>query len=451
MRNENAKAEWTPSSVTAPDLYANLGKRLPGVRRSAEAADLQRAVDRIAAVEGCTTRGKQWFPHPFPARMRPEVAACAVRELSDPGEVVLDPMVGSGTVAFSAQALGRRPIGRDVDPLAVLLSRAVSTNATRSEVTRLGAEILASAKRRALGLRTANQFTRDLPDEDRRFLDYWFPEKAQIQLFALSNAIFARRGTNLSALAATLLSSLVISRGAGASMAMDLSRSRPHRVDTKQPRLPFEIWDGKVAAFARFYEGRAVTDIDAEISQGDARELDLKDGSVDAIVTSPPYLDAIDYLRTSKFSLIFMGAPLEALRQIRSESVGTQVGLSPGHLPPFLDAMVEDGVASPKRWPMLRRYLFDLRAALAESFRVLRPGGRALFVLGPSMLSRKTYDSVQVFLHLAREAGFSAHAHARRDLSPENRSLPPPNRGERIYSLNRRMTCEYYVVIGKPA
>lgn len=64
--------------------------------------------------------------HPFPARMAPELAIDALRLLPQ-GSVVLDPMAGSGTVLRHAAALGHVAIGRDLDPLAVLMTRVWNT------------------------------------------------------------------------------------------------------------------------------------------------------------------------------------------------------------------------------------------------------------------------------------------------------------------------------------
>ena len=52
----------------------------------------------------------------------------------------------------------------------------------------------------------------------------------------------------------------------------------------------------------------------AQVYKGDARHLDLRDRSVDLVITSPPYLNAIDYLRCSKFSLVWMGYSVGELR-----------------------------------------------------------------------------------------------------------------------------------------
>jgi DNA modification methylase len=60
--------------------------------------------------------------HPFPARMAPELALETLNDLAA-NSVVLDPMSGSGTVIRQAAEMGHRPIGFDMDPLAVLMSQ----------------------------------------------------------------------------------------------------------------------------------------------------------------------------------------------------------------------------------------------------------------------------------------------------------------------------------------
>jgi hypothetical protein len=51
-----------------------------------------------------------------PAMFPPELAARLVRLLTPPGGVVLDPFVGSGTVALAALAEGRKAIGIERHP-----------------------------------------------------------------------------------------------------------------------------------------------------------------------------------------------------------------------------------------------------------------------------------------------------------------------------------------------
>ena len=63
---------------------------------------------------------------------------------------------------------------------------------------------------------------------------------------------------------------------------------------------------------------------------GDARRVDMRDGSADMVITSPPYLNAIDYMWCSKFSLVWMGHAIGRLRRIRMGAIGTEVGMYDG-------------------------------------------------------------------------------------------------------------------------
>jgi DNA modification methylase len=405
-------------------------------------------IEKIVNVQGDIRRGARPFPHPFPARMPVEVARAAVSALSKPGDTILDPMIGSGVVAKAALALGRKAIGRDVDPLAIIQSRALCARITAHKLNSLAHAVQESAIKIVRSKKYVDAEWRSLDDEGRHFIRYWFRKKHADELFALSLAIDDKIGGAEWPIFAAIFSSLIISRGSGASRAMDLSRSRPHRVDSKIPKSPFSLWPKQVGAFRTYYEKSSLAD-GADIKVGDTRDLRIPDESVHAIITSPPYLNAIDYMRTSKFSLIFLGSRLDELRALRSAAVGTEVGLAAGHLPKSLDTAVDRRVVDPKRRPMVRRYLFDLRNALSESFRVLKPGGHALYVMGPSILSRRDYDAAEVLCDVAREVGFRPVGHGRRDLSETRRSLPPPRRSRLADSINKRMTCEFYVIMTK--
>jgi DNA modification methylase len=416
--------------------------------RVCDKADPMLRAENIVGVQGDVRRGARPFPHPFPARMPVEVARAAVSALSKPGDTILDPMVGSGVVAKAALALGRKAIGRDIDPLAVVQSRALCAGIDAARLETLADVVEKSARRILKSGKYIEAARKSLDDEGRRFIRYWFRTRHADELFALSLAIDDEISSAAWPIFAAIFSSLIISRGSGASRAMDLSRSRPHRVDSKIPKSPLELWPRQLAAFRTYYEKSSSAE-SVDIKVGDARDLRLPEESVHAIITSPPYLNAIDYMRTSKFSLIFLGSRLEELRAIRAEAVGTEVGLGMGHLPEALDTAVTKRVADPKRRPLVRRYLFDLHNALSESFRVLKPGGHALYVMGPSILSRRNYDAAEVLCDIAREVGFRPVGHGRRDLSESRRSLPPPRRSRQADSINKRMTCEFYVVMTK--
>jgi site-specific DNA-methyltransferase (adenine-specific) len=59
----------------------------------------------------------------YPTEKPPEVSAVLIEQSTAPGEVVLDPFCGSGSVGVAAQTLGRRFIGADIADTAVTLTQ----------------------------------------------------------------------------------------------------------------------------------------------------------------------------------------------------------------------------------------------------------------------------------------------------------------------------------------
>src|SRR6516225_11791857 len=66
----------------------------------------------------------------FPAR----VAHYFIQRYSRPGDLVLDPFSGRGTVTLQARVEGRRTVSNDLNPLAYVLSRAKANPPTWTSV-----------------------------------------------------------------------------------------------------------------------------------------------------------------------------------------------------------------------------------------------------------------------------------------------------------------------------
>jgi hypothetical protein len=79
-------------------------------------------------------------------------------------------------------------------------------------------------------------------------------------------------------------------------------------------------------------------------SKSDFRNLNLKKGAVDAIVTSPPYMDTLDYSRDNRLRLWFLGAK-------DYKSIGSNLG----SIAKFSDLMVSFFVRA-RKWLRLRGY-----------------------------------------------------------------------------------------------
>lgn len=390
--------------------------------------------------------------HPFPARMAPRIAQRKLAERKSC--TVLDPMMGSGTTLAMARLHGHRAIGFDVDPLAVLLTRAWCSDAAAADVRAAGRRVLASARRRARALRDAYPIGADGPMQ--AYVRYWFDRRSRIELAALSGAIASTRNDALRTLLWCALSRLVITKDAGVSLARDISHSRPHRAFEVAPVRPFAAFAPAVervlAGLAPRSSGPKPKPVRA--TQGDARHLPLRARSVDIVITSPPYLNALDYMRGHRLALVWMGRGLTELRGIRAESVGTESGLPDDELAkelrPALRALAATKLDS-RHAGMLRRYVRDMNDVISEIARVVRRGGSVVLVVGDSTLRGVPVRNSRAIRKLAERHGLRLARRTTRVIPENRRYLPPPKAMLPANELGRRMHREVVLEFEKAA
>lgn len=71
----------------------------------------------------------------YPARFSPQFVRAAIQSFSEPGDVILDPVMGGGTTAVEARVTGRHFVGTDLNSLSVFLARTKTTDFNLREVT----------------------------------------------------------------------------------------------------------------------------------------------------------------------------------------------------------------------------------------------------------------------------------------------------------------------------
>lgn len=387
--------------------------------------------------------------HPFPARMAPEIALSEAAMLPI-GSLILDPMTGSGTVPRVVAEQGHRCIGFDLDPLAVLMAKVWTSPLDPDDVVRSG-EVVAETAQTMVSDEIRLPWIDD-DTETRHYVDFWFAETQKADLRRLSHLLFGMTGPASDALRIAL-SRLIITKDRGASLARDVSHSRPHRVRLASDYPVITEFGRSVRWLAERLRSQPPPG-NVFIASGDARSLaGVVDGSVDAVITSPPYLNAIDYMRGHRLALVWLGYRVADLRIVRQESIGAERGPDPDgdtNLALRIRERLEGTDQLPGRiLRMIERYVDDMSAMLSELRRVLRPGGKAVLVIGNSCVRGVFVENALAIELIARELGFEVTQRRERQLPLNRRYLPPPT-GPRTSSLSKRMRTETILTLLHP-
>jgi DNA modification methylase len=306
--------------------------------------------------------------HWHPARLPSQIAAACIGVLSEPGNVVLDPFLGSGTVCVEAQWLDRPSIGFDINPIACKITGAKTLRLSASQIRRVASSLRNAAFDLLQPHLGASVREPSIPDTVQ---GKWYTDRVRQQLGFLWGLVSETRGA-----------SRVLSEAAFSAILLPICRETRHWgyvCDNSTPKGNHEgdpiqdfcrVLDRIQQAYQeRDLERKARNAVqmkpqEASICCGDSRDLlrGVPDGSVDLVVTSPPYFGVSDYIKSQRLSAEWFGVEIEPLRQ---KEIGAR---SKRH-----------------RLTAEREYLHELRDIFSELRRCLKPDAACVVIIGESL------------------------------------------------------------------
>jgi DNA modification methylase len=419
--------------------------------------------------------------HSFPAKFPPQLPRKFIQALTKPGEIVLDPMQGSGTTLLEAVLEKRQAIGFDIDPLALLLSKVKLTTYKINTLSLLAEKIIERARKNlqvteALEKRFPEHFDKKTQD----FIDYWFAKETQLELLALLVAIEEVATEETRDFFYLAFSSTIITKTGGVSLALDLAHTRPHKAKvvltkdgkyivgedvpnkedrktkilSKILRLPIIEFEKKIKQNLRGVLEQSKFFLSPKLAPCDAQLLPLENHSTDLIVTSPPYAaNAIDYMRAHKFSLVWLGYSIETLMQTRKTYIGSEgiTGIQFVDLPRHALSVVERIMNKNKSKGLsLHRYYSEMFFAIKEMHRVLKPNRAAIVVVGNSVLAGEDADVPNCLADIGKAIGFEVPKIGIRQLDRNKRMLPAGMDINKSSQIQQRMHEDYLIGFYKP-
>ncbi|MBW1717669.1 MAG: hypothetical protein JRJ77_17965 [Deltaproteobacteria bacterium] len=277
---------------------------------------------------------------PYRGKFHPQMIKGLINVMGcKPGDTVLDPMMGSGTVLIEATLMGMDSIGIDASPFCSFMTKA-KVDGLKVPANNLKAALVNFDS-------TFNYFLEKVGE-----LEISKP-KGQAKLFNNNRANAAPKlpfGCKRQDVQNYLMLAFLDAKGYAERSKRKSFREQFHAI---LERYIFAA--EKIQTVLNGFQDELGT---ADPRRGDARNMDINDESIDGIIFSPPYSFAIDYLENDAYHLNAIGVDIDKLRK-------SMVGLRGKRL-------IEK----------YKNYLSDMDKVISECARILKPGKICSIVVG---------------------------------------------------------------------
>ncbi len=289
---------------------------------------------------------------PYRGKFHPQMIKGIINVMGlKPGDIVLDPMMGSGTVLVEACLMGIRSIGVDASPFCRFMTQTkidvLTMSLSRSSKALSNYEEVFAYFQKQVGKPARGAKTRK-NRKSKGFMSIMEPAAEYMTKKNRGQLANKKRETSdtYNFLLLAYLDSAGYSERSGRKSPLDQFKAILERYLFVAEKIQ-NVLKGVKSDIAH-----------SDALEGDARALCLEDQSVDGIIFSPPYSFAIDYLKNDSFHLNFLGVETDKLRE---DMVGLRGrGLS----------------------EKFENYKEDMDKVLSECARVLRPGRLCTIIVG---------------------------------------------------------------------
>ena len=318
-----------------------------------------------------------WYKEGF----APEIVE---RAIDNETEKIVDPFCGVGTTLLAAKQNRIDSIGVDASPLAVFASKVKTEDYSGEEIQQIRRFLFSDTKFEE------GRWEFELFDPRAAF-----PKRNYNQILGIRNAIEKQepkvRNLLLLALLSILPQASIVLKDGGVLKIRKDKRALPAK----------EIFKRKVKKMISDLETAPKGHV-PQVYLGDARALDIEDGSADLIVTSPPYLNNIDYSKVYGLELSLLEMSRAMAEETRMRAIRSFIGkdMDVGEMPPELGETGE-------QIPIIGTYFKDMEQAIAEMHRILKPGREAHIVVSNSVIHQTHVLVDEIFADMAKRIGFS--------------------------------------------
>lgn len=265
-------------------------------KETAKETKLKRRIDYSWDYKGEKTKSYTHGLHSYPAMFIPQVARRLLETFSKEGDTICDIFCGSGTALVEARLLSRNAYGIDLNPLAIFLAKAKTTEINPSTLVKEYYNLL-----NKIDIIKINK--NEHPDFIN--IDFWFKNTVIKKLAKIKKAIKEIKNEKIRDFFFVSFSETARLSSNTNSGEFKLVRIKKERLENHNPDV-LGIFKKKtesnIEGMRNFYQ-----EVDkstwAKPIYGDTSRINkIKDFSIDCIITSPPYGDSRTTVAYGQFS-----------------------------------------------------------------------------------------------------------------------------------------------------
>lgn len=350
-----------------------------------------------------------YFTHGFfkyPCKFIPHIPRWAINRYSNPNDLVLDPFAGSGTTLVESVLNQRIGLGIDFDKFSQLLCQVKTTQYSETLLNKIN-DI-------ATNFKISNKLNpKFLPDIHN--LSHWFPKQNISKLTSLLGEIeeYSSDKNCYNFFLVCFASSI-----RKCSYADDQS-PKPY-VSTRITKHPLDVKDIFLKTVKSYIknlnEFQTLKLGKSTIISNDARQIKTNkyDGKVTLAITSPPYINAFDYVRSLRLENAWLGYYGDStIVDVKRKQIGTETiytneyseientGINK------LDSIITKiSKKDKKRAFIVQKFFFDMNKNMIEIKRLLKNSGHYVIVVGNSNIRDTIVPNNELLVEIAQINGF---------------------------------------------
>ncbi|MDC1392527.1 site-specific DNA-methyltransferase [Flavobacteriaceae bacterium] len=327
--------------------------------------------------------GKQSWGHslhkiaPYVGRIKPPFAHFLIKYVTKPGDIILDPFCGIGTIPLEGSLCGRNTIGVDLNPYAIAVSNAKTQHNLNLE------DLIEYVEN--LEIISKGVSIRKIPDWVK---EYYNKNTLKEILYTLDILKADKQKFIYGCLVG-------ISQGhRPGHLSKPCAWTLPYKPRPDDPGEYRDVKTRLIAKIKRNYKDKIESSGSIKILKEDSRRLSLENESVNHIISSPPYYNTLDYVNSHRLRLAICGVYNENEKKaLRDQTI--------------------------QRY---KDYIDEMRKVIVELYRVLKPGGYCVFVVGDHFKGKLVINTSEELAILFKEIGFTYYGSIE-DPIPVNKSV----------------------------